>query len=133
MPNPLLESFDLTPFLKLKTEHFKPAFDSALEKARKEIDVICENPQPPSFKNTIAALDYAGYSLERISSVFFNLNSAETNPEIQKLAQEISPMLAEFGNDITLNEKLFKRVQTVYEATDMAGLSAEEQMLLTKK
>jgi peptidyl-dipeptidase Dcp len=133
MPNPLLESFDLTPFSKLKTEHFKPAFETALDKARKEINAICDNPQVPSFENTIAALDYAGYALERISSVFFNLNSAETNPEIQKLAQEISPMLAGFGNDITLNEKLFKRVKTVYETTDAASLNAEQQMLLTKK
>jgi len=133
MWNPLLEPFDLAPFSKLETAHFKPAFETALEKARAEIDSIVNNPQPPSFDNTIAALDYAGYDLERIASIFFNLNSAETNPEIQELAQEISPMLAAYANDITLNEPLFKRVQTVYETTENKGLSEEEQMLLTRK
>lgn len=133
MRNPLLEPFDLTPFASLKTEHFKPGFEKALEQARDEIDAISKNEAPPSFENTIEALDYAGYPLERISSAFFNLNSAETNPEIQTLAQEISPMLAAFGNDITLNETLFKRVRAVYETTDTKLLSAEQQMLLTKK
>lgn len=133
MRNPLLQPFDLTPFAELKTEHFKPAFETALKQAREEIDAISTNQAPPSFENTIAALDYAGYALERISGVFFNLNSAETNPEIQKLAQEISPMLAAFGNDITLNEALFKRVQTVYETADKNLLSPEQQMLLKKK
>ncbi len=133
MRNPLLEPFDLAPFSKLKTAHFKPAFEAALDKARVEIDTITSNPEPPNFENTIAALDYAGYELERIASIFFNLNSAETNSEIQNLAQEISPMLAAFANDITLNEALFKRVQRVYETTDNTGLSEEEHMLLTKK
>jgi peptidyl-dipeptidase Dcp len=133
MRNPLLEPFDLAPFSKLKTAHFKPAFEAALDKARVEIDAITSNPEPPTFENTIAALDYAGYELERIASIFFNLNSAETNSEIQNLAQEISPMLAAFANDITLNEPLFKRVQRVYETTDNTGLSEEQHMLLTKK
>lgn len=133
MRNPLLEPFDLAPFSKLETAHFKPAFETALEKARAEIDEIINNPTPPTFENTIAALDYAGYELERIASIFFNLNSAETNPEIQELAQEISPMLAAFANDITLNEHLFKRVQTVYETAGNTELSEEQQMLLTKK
>jgi peptidyl-dipeptidase Dcp len=133
MSNPLLEAFDLTPFSHIRTEHFKPAFEAALEAARKEIDAIVSNPQAPTFENTIEALEYSGYPLERISSVFFNLNSAETNPEIQELAQEISPMLAAFGNDITLNEPLFRRVKEVYETMDKKGLTPEEDMLLTKK
>lgn len=133
MSNPLLGSFDLAPFSKIETAHFKPAFDVALEAARKEIDAISQNPDDPTFENTVAALDYAGYPLERISSIFFNLNSAETNPEIQELAQEISPMLAAFANDITLNEQLFNRVKHVYENADQDGLSPEQQMLLTRK
>lgn len=133
MENPLLEPFDLAPFSKIKTPHFRPAFDKALEQARGEVDAIAGNPEPPSFNNTVAALDYAGYQLERISSLFFNLNSAETNKEIQSLAQEISPMLAAFGNDITLNEALFKRIQTVYEQTDRQSLTPEQQMLLERK
>jgi peptidyl-dipeptidase Dcp len=133
MENPLLEPFDLAPFSRIKTSHFKPAFENALQHARAEVDAIATNPGAPTFENTVAALDYAGYQLERISSIFFNLNSAETNKEIQSLAQEISPMLAAFGNDITLNEPLFKRIQAVYEETDRQTLTAEQQMLLERK
>ncbi|MEJ2583719.1 MAG: M3 family metallopeptidase [Robiginitalea sp.] len=133
MENPLLEPFDLAPFSKIKTQHFKPAFEKALKQARAEVDAIADNSEPPTFENTVAALDYAGYQLERISSIFFNLNSAETNREIQTLAQEISPMLAAFGNDITLNEALFKRVQAVYEQTGQDTLTPEQQMLLERK
>ena len=133
MKNPLLEAFDLSPFSKIKTSDFKPAFSAAIEMARKEIDAIAENPESPTFENTIAALDYSGYQLDRVSSIFFNLNSAETTPEIQALAQEISPMLSEFSNDITLNEALFKRVKAVYDKAADLDLNPEEQMLLDKK
>jgi len=84
--NPLLSPFDLAPFSKLKNEHFKPAFLKAIEDARKEIDDITANSAVPSFENTIEALEFSGHQLDRISSVFFNLNSAETNDEIQKTA-----------------------------------------------
>jgi len=133
MKNPLLEPFDLAPFSKIKTAHFKPAFEKALKQARQEVDAIAGNPEAPTFENTVVALDYAGYPLERISSIFFNLNSAETNKEIQALAQEISPMLAAFGNDITLNESLFNRIQVVYENTDRERLTPEQRMLLDRK
>ena len=133
MDNPLLESFDLVPFTKIRTAHFKPAFDKALDHAREEIKAITNNPEPPDFENTIAALDFAGYQLDRISSVFFNLNSAETNAEIQALAQEISPLLAAFSNDITLNEALFKRVDAVYSQKDELALSEEQKTLLDRK
>jgi peptidyl-dipeptidase Dcp len=133
MENPLLEPFDLAPFSKIKTEHFKPAFEKALKQARGEVDAIAGNTKAPTFENTVEALDYSGYLLERISSIFFNLNSAETNEEIQALAQEISPMLAAFGNDITLNESLFKRIQAVYEQTDRESLTPEQRMLLERK
>jgi len=131
--NPLLQEFDQAPFSKIKNEHFKPAFMEAVEMARKEIDAIVENPEAPSFENTIAALDYSGYQLDRISSVFFNLNSAETNDEIQKIAQEVSPLLSEFGNDITLNESLFKRIKSVYEKRSELNLTPEKNTLLEKK
>ncbi|WP_445384254.1 M3 family metallopeptidase [Robiginitalea sp. IMCC44478] len=133
MKNPLLDVFDLSPFSAIKTSDFKPAFESAIETARQEIDAITQNPETPTFENTIAALDYSGYQLDRISSIFFNLNSAETNPEIQALAQEISPMLSEFSNDITLNQALFKRVKAVYDQTASLNLNPEEEMLLDKK
>ncbi len=131
--NPLLQPFDQAPFSKIKNEHFKPAFLEAIEMARKEIDAIVENPEPPSFENTVEALDYSGYQLDRVSSVFFNLNSAETNDEIQKIAQEVSPLLSEFSNDITLNEKLFKKIKTVYGDRDKLDLSEEQKTLLDKK
>lgn len=131
--NPLLTPFDTAPFSKIKNEHFKPAFLWAIEDARAEIDAIANSKKVPSFENTIAALDFAGQQLDRVSSIFFNLNSAETNPEIQKLAQEISPLLSEFSNDITLNEDLFKRVKTVYDQRNNLDLTTEEQTLLDKK
>ena len=131
--NPLLTPFDTAPFSKIKNEHFKPAFLQAIEDARAEIDAIANSKQIPTFENTIAALDFAGQQLDRISSVFFNLNSAETNPEIQKIAQEVSPQLSEFSNDITLNEDLFKRVKAVYDQKNNLELTIEEQTLLDKK
>ncbi len=133
MNNPLLEPFNEAPFSKIKNEHFKPAFLQAIEDAKKEIDDITSNPEEPTFENTVVALDFAGQQLDRISSVFFNLNSAETNEEIQKIAQEVSPLLSEFGNDITLNEALFQRIKTVYENRDSIELSPEQATLLDKK
>ncbi|QXP54114.1 M3 family metallopeptidase [Cellulophaga sp. HaHa_2_1] len=131
--NPLLSPFDTAPFSELKNEHFMPAFTQAIADARAEIEAITHNTEAPTFKNTIAALDYSGKQLDRISSVFFNLNSAETNEDIQKIAQEISPILSEFGNDITLNEDLFKRVKAVYDQKENLDLTTEEQTLLDKK
>lgn len=131
--NPLLSPFDTAPFSKIENEHFMPAFTQAMADARAEIDAITNNTNAPTFKNTIEALDFAGQQLDRISSVFFNLNSAETNEEIQKIAQEVSPLLSEFGNDITLNEALFKRVKAVYEQKDNLDLTVEQQTLLDKR
>ncbi|HCQ77391.1 MAG TPA: peptidase M3, partial [Leeuwenhoekiella sp.] len=97
------------------------------------IDLITNNPEPATFENTIAALDYAGYQLDRVTSIFFNLNSAETNETIQKTAQEVSPLLSEFSNDITLNEALFKRVKNVYDSRESLDLTREEEVLLDKR
>ncbi|MBT9187945.1 M3 family metallopeptidase [Zobellia russellii] len=131
--NPLLTPFDTAPFSKIENSHFKPAFLQAMEEARAEIDQITANEEVPSFENTIEALEFSGQQLDRISSVFFNLNSAETNEEIQKIAQEVSPLLSEFSNDITLNEALFKRIKNVYDQKDSLDLSVEQQTLLDKK
>ncbi len=131
--NPLLEQFDTAPFSKIENRHFKPAFLKAIEDARAEIDGITSNSEAPTFENTIEALEFSGQQLDRISSIFFNLNSAETNEEIQKIAQEVSPLLSEFGNDITLNEELFKRVKSVYGHKDSMDLSVEQKTLLDKK
>lgn len=125
--------YNTAPFSKVKTEDYLPAFKTAINKAKTEIDAIASNTETPTFKNTIAALDYAGEELDRISSIFFNLNSAETNDEIQKIAQDVSPLLSEFSNDITLNEDLFKRVKAVYETKNSLELSTEQHTLLDKK
>ncbi|NNC33354.1 MAG: M3 family metallopeptidase [Croceitalea sp.] len=133
MSNPLLATFDEAPFEQIENEHFKPAIIAAISEARKEIEAIVINKEAPTFQNTIAALDYAGYQLDRISAVFFNLNSANTNEHIQKTAQEVSPLLTEFSNDIILNADLFAKVKAVYSQKEQLNLTTEEQTLLDKK
>ncbi len=125
--------YKTAPFSKIKTEDYLSAFNIAIEKAKAEIDAITANTEAPTFKNTIEALDYSGEELDRLSSIFFNLNSAETNDEIQKIAQEVSPLLSDFSNDITLNEALFKRVKAVYDAKSSLDLTTEQDTLLDKK
>jgi len=131
--NPLLQDFDYAPFSTLKNEHFKPAIIQAIEIAKNEIQEISDATSIPSFKNTIETLEFSGKKLDRITSIFFNLNSAETNDEIQKIAQEVSPLLSEFKNDIILDEKLFERVKAVYDQKDTLDLNGEQMMLLDKK
>lgn len=121
------------PFSQIKLEDYKPAFIENIASARAEIDAITNNPEAPTFENTIVALDFSGEALDRLSSIFFNLNSAETCDEMQKIAQEISPLLTEFSNDIALNENLFKRVKTVYDQKDSLTLTTEQATLLDKK
>jgi len=137
MNNPLLEIFNTpfgtAPFSKIKNSHFKPAFIEGIKIAKQEIDDISENKDAPTFKNTLEALEFTGEKLDRISSIFFNLNSAETNDEIQKIAQEVSPLLTEFSNDVRLNEKLFKRVHQIYTTKEELNLTEEQDTLLTKK
>ncbi|MDC6366545.1 MULTISPECIES: M3 family metallopeptidase [Flavobacteriaceae] len=133
MNNPLLKPFNKAPFSQIKNEHFKPAFLQAIEEAKKEIDEIAQNSESPTFANTLEALDFSGRQLDRISSIFFNLNAAETNEEIQKIAQEVSPLLSEFGNDIILNKDLFKRVKSVYERKENLNLTPEQETLLEKR
>ena len=131
MQNPLLEAFDQAPFSKIKTEHYKEAFEKAIEIARAEIDAIAHSKSEPTFENTIVALDRSGAQLDRISSIFFNLNSAETSTEIQAIAQEISPWLSAFKNDIILHQPLFERVKAVVD--QKLNLDSESQMLLEKQ
>ncbi len=130
--NPFETKYNTAPFSQIKTEDFLPAFKAGIKTAKAEIDAIVNNPEIPTFKNTIEALDYSGEELDRISGIFFNLNSAETNDEIQKIAQEVSPLLSEFSNDITLNEELFKRVKSVYESKASLDLNTEQDTLLDK-
>ena len=114
-------------------EDYKPAFIENIAAAKAEIEAIINNPAAPTFENTIEALDFSGNALDRLSSIFFNLNSAETCDEMQKIAQEVSPLLTEFSNDITLNQALFQRIKSVYEQKDNLNLSPEQATLLDKK
>jgi len=125
--------YNTAPFSEIKTEDYLPAFKEGIKKSKAEIDAITTNTEAPTFENTIEALDYSGEELDRLSSIFFNLNSAETNDEIQKIAQEVSPLLSEFGNDITLNEALFKRVKAVYDSKSTLDLTTEQATLLDKR
>ena len=121
------------PFSQIKMDDYKPAFIENIASAKAEIDAIINNPEAPTFENTIEALDFSGDALDRLSSIFFNLNSAETCDEMQKIAQEITPLLTEFSNDITLNEDLFKRIKSVYEQKNTLNLTTEQATLLDKK
>ena len=125
--------YDTAPFSQIKMEDYKPAFIENIASAKAEIDAIINNPEAPTFENTIEALDFSGNTLDRLSSIFFNLNSAETSEEMQKIAQEVSPLLTEFSNDITLNEDLFKRIKSVYEQRENLVLTPEQSTLLDKK
>lgn len=135
--NPLLDQpfstpFQTPPFSKFSAADFKPAIEKAIKEAKEEIKAIVDNTASPSFENTIEALTLSGEKLDRITSIFFNLNSAETNTEIQKTAQEVSPLLSEFSNDIVLNENLFSKIKSVYDHKKSFNLNEEQQELLGK-
>lgn len=134
--NPLLEAFDTPfqtpPFDKIKTEHYLPAFEQAIEEARNEIDLIIANEEAPNFENTIEALEFAGRRLNMIQNIFFNLNNAATSDEMQQVALKVSPLITEFGNDISLNERLFAKVKAVYVNSDNFSLDKEQRRLLEK-
>ena len=135
--NPLLRQpfntpYNTPPFSEFKNSDFKPAVLQAIEEAKAELKEIEEQKTIPDFENTIVALAQSGEKLSRISSVFFNLNSAETNEEMQQTAKEISPLLSEFTNDIILNERLFERVKHVYDSRDNYELNGEQQELLRR-
>ncbi|UCE93743.1 MAG: M3 family metallopeptidase [Flavobacteriaceae bacterium] len=136
MNNPLLKEFTTpfgsAPFSSIKNDHFIPAFKSCIEDAKKAINEIVSNPEAPSFENTLVPLEFSGNQLNRVSSIFFNLNAAETNEEIQKIAQQVSPMLSEFANDISLNEDLFYRIKKVHSSKETLDLNPEQHMLLEK-
>lgn len=135
--NPLLAEWDTpfatAPFSQFENEHFMPAFLQGIEEKKADIDAIVNNPEAPSFENTLVALDKAGATLERVSSVFFNQTSAHTNDTLQALAKELSPLLSALSDDINLNPALFARVKAVYEQKDELGLNTEQMRFLEKK
>jgi len=125
--------YGTAPFSKIKTADFIDAFKTAITKSKAQINAICNNLEAPSFQNTIEALEFSALELERISSIFFNLNAAETNGDIQQIAQQISPILAEFSNDVALNEVLFSKIKSIFEQKDSLTLTQEQAQLLGKK
>jgi len=132
--NPFFETYktphQTIPFKEIKTEHFLPAFEVAMKKHSEEVAAIINNPQVPTFENTIEALEHTGTLLTKVSSPFYNLLSSETTDELQDLAEKISPLVTEHSNSIRLNEKLFARVKAVYLQKDNLKLSPEQKMLL---
>jgi peptidyl-dipeptidase Dcp len=134
--NPFLSPYSTphqtAPFDKIKIADYLPALTEGLAAGRKEVAAIANNSAAPDFTNTIVALDQSGQLLDKVTSVMFNLNSAETTPELQKVVKEASPMLSEFNNDITLNEKLAARVKAVYDKRASLKLNPEQAMLLEK-
>ena len=125
--------YNTAPFSQIQMSDYQAAFETTIAAARAEIDAITNNTEKPTFENTIEALDFSGQPLDRLSSIFFNLNSAETSDEMQKIAQEVSPILTAFSNDISLNEILFQRVKAVYDQKDELTLTTEQTTLLDKK
>lgn len=121
---------DTAPFSNIKNEDFLPAFEQAITDAKAEIQQIVKNSETPTFENTLEAMAFSGMNLDRISSIFFNLHSAETNDEIEAIAQEVAPKLSEFSNDITLNFDLFQRIKTVHDSKDSLTLTPEQERLL---
>ena len=130
---PFNTPYNSVPFSKIKTADFLPAFKLAIQNSRKNIEDITSNTEVPNFKNTVEALEFSSLILERISNLFFNLNAAETNQAIQKIAQQVSPLLTAFSNDISLNKALFKRIKYVYKQKEKINLSVEQNTLLEKK
>ena len=136
MANPLLSKYktpyETIPFNSIENKHYLPAFEEAMKIHQVEVDEIIQNKQKPTFENTIVALERAGFLLGQVASPFYNMLGAETNDELQEIAEKISPLMSEHSNAIRLNEKLFTRVKAVYEMKDQLKLNAEEARLLQK-
>ena len=135
MSNPFFQDyntpFGTIPYSVIKNDHYVPAVNKGIEEAKAEINAIVNNTDAPTFENTLEALENSGETLTKVTSAFFNLNSAETNEQMQAIAQEISPLLTAHGNEIAMNADLFSRVKTVYEG-DQSHLTIEQKTLLEK-
>ena len=125
-------SYNAAPFSRFTATDYLPAIEKAIAESLAQINSITQNPEPATFKNTVEALAYTGLALDRLTAMFFNLNSAETNEALQAEAQRISPLLTDYGNDIRLNETLFQRVKAIYNQREQLSLTAEQQTLLEK-
>ncbi|CAA7194016.1 M3 family metallopeptidase [Chryseobacterium potabilaquae] len=134
--NILTENFNTpyhsAPFNIIKNEDFLPAFKELIKKSEEEIESIVNNSEAPTFENVIEILAYSGEQLDMVSHIFFNLNSAETNDELQQIAQEVSPILTEYSSKISQNEALFNKIKKVYDEKEKYNYNEEQQMLLNE-
>ena len=134
--NPFFEAYrtphGTMPFDKIKNKHYKEAFLEGMKRQKAEIQKIVDGKEEPNFENTIVALEHSGRLLCDVEAVFFNLESADSDDEMQNISLEVSPLLSEHSNDISLNEELFARVKTVYDNRNELGLNTEHMMLLQK-
>ena len=134
MENPFLTEssapFGAPEFDKIRNEHYLPAFEAGIAEAKAEIDAIVANQEEPTFENTIEAMEYAGETLNGVASIFYNLMEANTNDEMQQIAEKLSPMLTEYEMYVSLNPALFERVKTVYEKRNELGLDKDQMKLL---
>jgi len=122
--------FGVAPFEEIQEEHFLPAFERAIAEQRAEVEAIAQNPEPPTFENTLAALDATGMLMNKVSGVFNTLTGAETNDQIQAIANEVAPMRSNLRDDRLMNPLLFARIKTIYEQRDELELDAEQMRLL---
>jgi len=122
--------YQVPPFDKIETSDYMPAFERGMKQHKEEIEAIVSNDQAPTYDNTIEAMVYSGKLLDKVSYVFYGLNSANTNDSLQEVAREVSPMLSEHRDEIALNAKLFERIKTVYENRDQFDLNQEQSYLL---
>ena len=134
--NPLLQKwdtpFETAPFEKIKVEHYLPAFEAAIAEHNKEIQAIIDNAEAPTFDNTIAALDYSGETLSKVAGVFFNMMAANTSEELQKVNEQVGPMMATHSDNVSMNAKLFEKIKAVYDAKDSQKYTGEQLALLEK-
>ena len=134
MENPLLTEsacpYGAPQFDKIRNEHYLPAFKAGIEEAKAEIDSIVNNPEAPSFENTIEALEYSGRTLDRVSGIFYNIMEADTDEQMQAIAEEISPLMTEYSMYVSLNKPLFERVKAVYLMKDSLDLAQDQKRLL---
>ncbi len=122
--------YNIPDFSRIKTEHYIPAFEEGIRQQKAEIDAIVNNPENPTFENTILAYEYSGQLLREVSSIFFNLSECENSEEMEAIEEKVTPMLAAHGDDIALNAKLFERIKAVYDQRESLNLNPEQARLL---
>ncbi len=137
MDNPFFTAwgtpYEIPDFSKIKTEHYMPAFEEGMRRQKAEVDSIANNPEAPTFENTILAYEYSGQLLQEVSAVFFNLSSSNTSDELDAIEEAVTPLLSAHSDDIALNAKLFARIKAVYDQRESLGLNPEQQRLLDEQ